>query len=854
MPRLLAIDAAAPLSNIKPKNVSNPIPRGTLGDIGIFVNVDSTKSFPLALIIIPFELSNVRGIDASTIRIFRYDSFSQSTKPVWNSGTNLSYRFIWAKITQPGTYIPIGLPRDRLLQQLLLQMAKLRRYTDDSSLENMKQLTRHYVSFFTDAKEEELQQLRSSLATAELQTGLGPFLRHELNYGHGGRPLSFSLPKGASLEEFKNRLSQLESPQEGLPEENLFFKPEVVTEFKSLWTMHPKFENHLPPLAINLQPPANMMNSSISNPRSQGANGPQGPDARGAASPQISTTNPLVVPIPSDGSDNWWMYHGNPQHTGEYSRNSNIRTTTVSALKLRPLAIHVDGPILSIPCVVDNKIYVGSTGIASKLYKIDIKSGDVQFFPKPGQGGLDDPQVRGQLPRQGYFNGIGGSPAVSNGKVYFTTITGKVWCLNADTLDLVWATDLRFPDEPQRQPVKNVNPKAINQKEPWSGHADCWASPLVVNNKVYVGCGEGEGDVFGFVYCLDANSGRVVWLFCTCQFSDDKNVDNEPNVIPESVAGINPLPDGFKKLTDPKFKGVSIWSSCAYNEQLNRIYVGTGNTNIGDGTIPDAKYGSGLLSLDADTGEFKGFFQPEQKDNYRENDTDVDIGASPTLFMNNKQQWVVAIGSKNGSFFLLDADKLTREKGQQLLPKDENGAQLRGIDPHPRDMPNMTENMYGVFGTAAVHPGSGQIFVGLGGYDGAIDATTTPFMRALTWDTLEDSWRTEPDNIGGMIVRRYTFAKEPIGPMYKTLGEVGLSSPAVVNDLVFMSTNLPALYAFDVQTGVCKWKSPADDIKEPPTSYILGPAIYGDYVVFGTGHLLRGTPGGGNGSIYIYSL
>jgi outer membrane protein assembly factor BamB len=69
---------------------------------------------------------------------------------------------------------------------------------------------------------------------------------------------------------------------------------------------------------------------------------------------------------------------------------------------------------------------------------------------------------------------------------------------------------------------------------------DCFSSPLVVNGKVYVGSGEGERDVFGFVFCLDANTGNVVWLFCTNQFNLAS--DNNPNVIPASAAVSNPLP------------------------------------------------------------------------------------------------------------------------------------------------------------------------------------------------------------------------------------------------------------------------------------------------------------------------
>src|SRR5205807_2405556 len=230
---------------------------------------------------------------------------------------------------------------------------------------------------------------------------------------------------------------------------------------------------------------------------------------------------------------------------------------------------------------------------------------------------------------QGYA-GIGSSPAIVAGKVYFSGLNGKVYCLDVTTLSPVWVTDLRNADPPHNQPVQN-NPST-----------DCWSSPLVVNGKVYIGCGEGEQGAFGFVYCLDANTGNVLWLFCTNQFSPP--ADNSPSAVPSSTVGASPLLAGFTQRADPPYAGVSVWSSCAYDRVLNRIYVGTGNSSAGDDTaLPDKLYGSGVLALDADTGEFKGFFQPSPEDSYRKSlDTDVDMPASPLLFTRSDGKRVLA--------------------------------------------------------------------------------------------------------------------------------------------------------------------------------------------------------------------
>lgn len=189
---------------------------------------------------------------------------------------------------------------------------------------------------------------------------------------------------------------------------------------------------------------------------------------------------------------------------------------------------------------------------------------------------------------------------------------------------------------------------------------------------------------------------------------------------------------------------------------------------------------------------------------------------------------VVCIGSKNGSFFLLDSDTLDVLGGgaqrRQLLPVDaDTGAALPTVDA------GGGENMWGVFGTAAVHFGLRKLFVGLGGYSGVGDYTVTPFVRALDWSTLADAWPTAVQSVGGHNVVRYTTAQPPL---YTNPNDAGLSSPAVVNDVVFVSTSQTALYALRASDGFCLWQAPG----MPPggwPDYCLGPAIYGNYVVVG---------------------
>jgi len=110
-------------------------------------------------------------------------------------------------------------------------------------------------------------------------------------------------------------------------------------------------------------------------------------------------------------------------------------------------------------------------------------------------------------------------------------------------------------------------------------------------------------------------------------------------------------------------------------------------------------------------------------------------------------------------------------------------------------------------------------------------------MRALDYDTLKDAWPTD-----GGDPKRYTKARPP---MYTNATESGLSSPAVVNDVVFMATTNVSVYAFSVADGTMLW---SDQLGEQTTGmnggygYCMGPAVCGDYVV--AGGLVYGGDGG----------
>jgi outer membrane protein assembly factor BamB len=795
------------------ENAENPGTNQTIGNIGIAAKVTGPSQFPTsAALIQPFDPGTIQGIDLYSVRVFRWDTQRNSFSLVQSSGINREMSYTWAKIEHPGIYVPIGLPRDRLVQEMLKVVAYQHYFTD--SLEQKKQIILNAIKLFTESKEDDLAEWRRVLSATEVQSTLDTFDDRDIIVGDAGTVQPFPFPLGATFHDFTNRLKNLDITAGELPEEKLFYNYPTPKDWDPRWSANRA--GHRGPLDI--------------------------PARR--EPPNIQFPSPFQLQFLSwFQSPDWPMYHHDEGLTGVTTGSSRITSTTVGRLILyRDLML--DGPLIGTASIVRGKIYVGTAnsttaegGMGGTLYKVDIDSGTIE-----NHFTFNTPFTQGS--RQGYA-GIGSSPSIADGKVFFSGLDGKLYCLDEPTFRPIWIVDLRNPDLAHNQPVQNfIGP---------NHGAEGWSSPLVVDRKVFVGFGEGEShgpNNFGFVYCINANIGNVIWLFCTNQF--DGRSENTPNIIPPACLQNRQPPNPFRRASrDPPDRGVSPWSSCSFDRGLNRVYIGTGNalkgrTGVGANYVPlpDSKYGSGIISLDASTGEYKGFFQPDPQDSYRSSDIDIDIPAGPMLFSFDDGTRVLAIGSKNGSFFLLNAESMQVIARRQLLPKTSNGQPFPNVDKEPTvEDPTHPGNLYhenysGVFATATVHYGFRRLFVGLGGYRGedSIDHRVTPFMRALDWRTLNDAWATTGDN-----PPKYS-SSEP--PMYSTAGETGYSSPTVVNDIVFMSTVKKGLYAFDVQTGVCLWS--AGNLGG--RGYIRGPSIYGDYVVIGT-HESRS-----QGKLKIYSL
>jgi lanthanide-dependent methanol dehydrogenase len=182
-----------------------------------------------------------------------------------------------------------------------------------------------------------------------------------------------------------------------------------------------------------------------------------------------------------------------------------------------------------------------------------------------------------------------------DGSLYFTTLDGQVFALNAATGTPRWRAQLGD----------------INKGETIT------MAPLVVKGKVLVGNSGGEFGVRGWIIALDAASGKEVWR--AYNTGPDAEVRIGPSFHPfyESDRGADL---GVKSWPPEAWKigGGTVWGWISYDPELDLIYHGTGNPGPWnpDQRPGDNKWTGGIFARNPDTGEARWFYQSVPHDLY----------------------------------------------------------------------------------------------------------------------------------------------------------------------------------------------------------------------------------------------
>ncbi len=311
---------------------------------------------------------------------------------------------------------------------------------------------------------------------------------------------------------------------------------------------------------------------------------------------------------------NWLLMNGDYGST-RYSKLAQINRDNVKNLRMvwtmalgGMQDVGQNGPENEVNPLIDNG-YMYTTDGWGTVYKIDVRSGDQGKFLWVSDMGV---QHEGNVPRS---RGI----ALWEDKVVTNLPDGRVVALNRENGEILWD-------------------KKIATKTELGGNEEFYTAPLVVDGKVLVQNGAGDGGTRGWVAALDVKTGNELWRFYT---------------IPK------PGDPGSETWKDDhnawKTGGGGIWQTGSY-DPVQKLYIfGTGNPYpIYDPQFRpgDNLYTNSAVALNVDTGKLAWHFQYTPNDSWDFDEVGVHMLYDTTI--NGEKRKVVGHFGRNGFFYSLD--------------------------------------------------------------------------------------------------------------------------------------------------------------------------------------------------------
>jgi quinohemoprotein ethanol dehydrogenase len=275
------------------------------------------------------------------------------------------------------------------------------------------------------------------------------------------------------------------------------------------------------------------------------------------------------------------------------------------------------------PLAIDGALYF--TGSSSDVYVVDIRSGKVRW--------KYDPEIWKRRPEHlKVLWGVNRGVAYSRGKVFVGTHDGRVVALNAGTGAVLWSVTAMARDSLQAS----------------SG------APRIAGGSVVIGNSGGDFNSRGYVTAYDENTGKQVWRFYTVPGDPAKDYEAPPLEFAAMKMAAKTWGGNWWKLGSG---GGEVWGSPAYDPELNRIYIGTGNPGPSNSRLRspgggDNLFTASIVALDADTGRYIWHYQTTPNDVWDYDATQNLVLANLTV--DGKPRKVLMQANKNGFFYVLD--------------------------------------------------------------------------------------------------------------------------------------------------------------------------------------------------------
>lgn len=324
----------------------------------------------------------------------------------------------------------------------------------------------------------------------------------------------------------------------------------------------------------------------------------------------------------SAGKEGDWTLYGLDSNEQRYSPLEQINPDTVSRLglawsmELPPQARSMQGT----PLAIDGTLYFSTS--LSKLYAVNASDGKLLWEYDP-EVGKEHPRAL-RTTQQG-SRGIG----YFEGSILLATLDGRLVSVDAKTGKPNWAVDT-IEEE------KGDTRKTIT------------GAPRVFDGKVIVGNSGADFGTRGYVTTYDARTGKQLWRFYTVPGNPADGFEDETQAM------------AAKTWSGEWWRwggGGTVWNGMTYDAELNRIYIGVGNSSNYDPAQRSPEGGDNLflasiVALDADTGKYIWHYQqnPREAWDWKATNemilTDMDIGG--------EKRPVLMQAAINGFFYILD--------------------------------------------------------------------------------------------------------------------------------------------------------------------------------------------------------
>jgi PQQ-dependent dehydrogenase (methanol/ethanol family) len=344
----------------------------------------------------------------------------------------------------------------------------------------------------------------------------------------------------------------------------------------------------------------------------------------------------------------WVMPNGN--YSGwNYSALDQINLSNVQNLTMAwSLQLGILDTFEASPLVIGDTMYI-ATPKPNYIYALDLKrDGVIKWEFRPESMQLDAALKAACCGAQ--TRGL----AYADNKIFYSTLDGQVFALNADNGKVVWRAE-------------NANLAASEAVS---------AMPLIVGDKVIIGVMGGEKGVRGHITAYNIDNGSMRWRFYST--GPDNEVGIGPKFKPFYADDKVPHPALDSWYGDSwKRGGGSIWGWFTFDPELNLFYYGTSNCGPWNpdyrrqfGRIElDAKgglaayknnYCASILARDANSGELVWAYNVTPQDGW-----DLDepsAGLIMDLQINGRMRKTLVHPARNGFFYVWD-----RATGEMIL-------------------------------------------------------------------------------------------------------------------------------------------------------------------------------------------